>query len=654
MKLSLPSLIALLAFSHMAAGDPVGTTFTYQGRLDHNGAPASGSFDLKFELYDAAADGNLMGPAVELPAQNIAGGLFTADLDFGGPAVFDGTAYWVQMFAKTADAVDYMAVPGRTAVRTAPYAIQALSALKVQDGAITGSSLADGAVTGAKLAPAAVGLAQMSVPGVPNAGQLLAFDGNDLSWVNPGPGGGGSGPWLLNGTSAYYSAGKVGIGTSVPAHALSIAGLLPGWTSNGWGGAIEIKNGSAIGWQANAGGQRFGIGQTTGGLHFFRTASNPGTAASPAIYDMWINDVGNVVMTGGSTGNFVVGAPNGETGSSIGSAGNRADLRFNGTTLKLVANVGVGPPSNANGLVVDTSGAVGIGLQAPTAGYKLAVNGALQIANASALGGTLQFGSPNTESGMTITPGNGGRADLRFDGSVFKMVAGPAGGPPSNFSGVAVTTSGNVGIGTTAPAAKLDVAGDIYGTRLFLRADPVATTNAAVLVSDAGVTQFVPFNTATGKALSLLVHDANVRALTIRGGADLAEPFAMSHDGVEPGTVVVIDEKNPGKLKASTRAYDKKVAGIVSGANGIRPGISMIQEDMLEAGENVALSGRVFVKADTSAGAIEPGDLLTTSSTAGRAMKAADHDQAQGAILGKAMTSLNESEGMVLVLVTLQ
>jgi hypothetical protein len=150
------------------------------------------------------------------------------------------------------------------------------------------------------------------------------------------------------------------------------------------------------------------------------------------------------------------------------------------------------------------------------------------------------------------------------------------------------------------------------------------------------------------------VHDANVRALTIRGGADLAEPFAMSHDGVEPGTVVVIDEKNPGKLRRSTHAYDKKVAGIVSGANGIRPGISMIQEDMLEAGENVALSGRVCVKADTSAGAIEPGDLLTTSSTAGRAMKAADHDQAQGAILGKAMTSLNESEGMVLVLVTLQ
>ena len=182
-----------------------------------------------------------------------------------------------------------------------------------------------------------------------------------------------------------------------------------------------------------------------------------------------------------------------------------------------------------------------------------------------------------------------------------------------------VATNGNVGIGTSTPASKLEVAGNISATGDI---------------------------TVTGLA--------SVRTLTIRGGADLAEPFAMSHHGVEPGTVVVIDAANPGKLKASTRAYDKKVAGIVSGANGIQPGISMIQEDKLEAGENVALSGRVFVKADTSAGPIEPGDLLTTSSIAGRAMKAADHTQAQGAILGKAMTPLQDGDGMVLVLVTLQ
>ena len=80
----------------------------------------------------------------------------------------------------------------------------------------------------------------------------------------------------------------------------------------------------------------------------------------------------------------------------------------------------------------------------------------------------------------------------------------------------------------------------------------------------------------------------------------------------------------------------------------------MIDEEQLEAGENVALSGRVYVQANTSAGAIEPGDLLTTSDMPGEAMKAVDHQRTQGSVLGKAMTPLSEGTGMVLVLVTLQ
>jgi hypothetical protein len=128
----------------------------------------------------------------------------------------------------------------------------------------------------------------------------------------------------------------------------------------------------------------------------------------------------------------------------------------------------------------------------------------------------------------------------------------------------------------------------------------------------------------------------------------------MSQHDVPPGAVVVIDERHPGKLRLSQDAYDRKVAGIVSGAGGIQPGISMIQEDMLEAGKNVALSGRVHVNANTSGGPIAPGDLLTTSDIPGEAMKASDSARAQGAILGKAMTGLRDDSGTVLVLVTLQ
>lgn len=142
--------------------------------------------------------------------------------------------------------------------------------------------------------------------------------------------------------------------------------------------------------------------------------------------------------------------------------------------------------------------------------------------------------------------------------------------------------------------------------------------------------------------------------LTIRGGCDLAEPFVMKEQTIEKGSVVVIDKEHPGQLKRSVGAYDKRVAGIVSGANGIDPGISLHQEGVLEGGQNVALTGRVYVLADAGNGQIEPGDLLTTSETPGHAMKVTDQAKAQGAILGKAMSALSEGKGMVLVLVTLQ
>ncbi|MFZ0826640.1 MAG: hypothetical protein WAO02_04380 [Verrucomicrobiia bacterium] len=146
----------------------------------------------------------------------------------------------------------------------------------------------------------------------------------------------------------------------------------------------------------------------------------------------------------------------------------------------------------------------------------------------------------------------------------------------------------------------------------------------------------------------------SVCSVTVRGGCDLAEPFPMKEPEIESGSVVVIDREHPGQLKLSTQAYDKRVAGIVSGGNGINAGISLHQEGSLEGGQNVALTGRVYVLADASKGEIEPGDLLTTSDLPGHAMKVTDPVRAPGAILGKAMSGLNAGTGMVLVLVTLQ
>lgn len=156
---------------------------------------------------------------------------------------------------------------------------------------------------------------------------------------------------------------------------------------------------------------------------------------------------------------------------------------------------------------------------------------------------------------------------------------------------------------------------------------------------------------------ALLVHgDASVRSLQIRGGADIAEPFDMTdHAKIEPGMVVAIDPDHPGQLRLAKTAYDRTVAGVVSGAGGVDSGLIMQQEGSVADGEHpVALTGRVYAWVDATKTPVNPGDMLTTSNTPGHAMKVADYQQAQGAILGKAMSKLATGKGLVLVLVTLQ
>lgn len=148
-----------------------------------------------------------------------------------------------------------------------------------------------------------------------------------------------------------------------------------------------------------------------------------------------------------------------------------------------------------------------------------------------------------------------------------------------------------------------------------------------------------------------------VPALRVVGGSDIAEPFNVTSDITpKPGMVVSIDPDRTGELRVSTRAYDSTVAGIVSGAGGVRTGMTLNQQGTAASGKlPVALTGRVYCYVDADAGGpIQPGDLLTTSPTPGHAMKAADRNRATGAMLGKAMSPLKEGKGLVLVLVSLQ
>ncbi|NVK64136.1 MAG: hypothetical protein HWE22_06085 [Flavobacteriales bacterium] len=135
--------------------------------------------------------------------------------------------------------------------------------------------------------------------------------------------------------------------------------------------------------------------------------------------------------------------------------------------------------------------------------------------------------------------------------------------------------------------------------------------------------------------------------------ADFAEEFDMAEDQMdelEAGKVVVLRED--GKLIQSTSAYDSKVAGVIAGAGDYKPGIVMDKQ----GGENrmpIALLGKVSCWVDADQAPIQVGDLLTTSGTAGHAMKVTDSSKALGAVIGKALQPLEKGKGMITVLVNL-
>jgi hypothetical protein len=141
--------------------------------------------------------------------------------------------------------------------------------------------------------------------------------------------------------------------------------------------------------------------------------------------------------------------------------------------------------------------------------------------------------------------------------------------------------------------------------------------------------------------------------IRLTGAADCAEEFdIVGGEAIEPGTVMVLDDE--GALRPSAHAYDRRVAGVISGAGGYRPGIVLDKQASLGNRSPVALLGKVFCRVDARYGPIAVGDLLTTSDTPGHAMRATDPRQAFGAVIGKALRPLREGQGLIPVLIALQ
>lgn len=135
--------------------------------------------------------------------------------------------------------------------------------------------------------------------------------------------------------------------------------------------------------------------------------------------------------------------------------------------------------------------------------------------------------------------------------------------------------------------------------------------------------------------------------------ADFAEDFCVAdHQDVEPGTVMVLCDDET--LQPSNKPYDRRVAGVVSGAGVYKPAIILDRHEGTIERKPLALVGKVYCKVDANYAPVEVGDLLTTSATVGHAMKATDSNCAFGAVIGKALRALPDGQALVPVLIALQ
>ena len=400
---------------------------------------------------------------------------------------------------------------------------------------------------------------------------------------------------LGNSAIAQSSSGNVGIGTTAPAATLHVAAP---WVNY----SPSLAYGSAASFLFNAAGIDLAIGGApTAPWSLWMQTRNSQNAAQ----DLAINPLGGNVGIGTSSpaGQLhVVPAlsTNPATASQIilgGNTGSLTNANFNLGSNQII--IQASSYTNAfNGHGADSVLVSGGNITAaPGIGSADISGGGVSIAGGSATGvtGTSAFGGfVNIQGGLATASG------------AYNYV-GPV---------VLQTSGGNVGIGTTNPQAKLEVNGSLRFT------------------SD-GSTQSTAW---TG----ILCGGDYAEAVDVRGD--------LKHYG--PGDVLVIASGDGGDVEKASEPYSTMVAGIYA----TKPGVIGRRQTLLKDSTDVpmAMVGIVPAKVSAENGAIRKGDLLVTASTPGYAMKGTDRSRLVGAVIGKAMGSLDSSTGVIEVLVTLQ
>jgi hypothetical protein len=460
--------------------------------------------------------------------------------------------------------------------------------------------------------------------------------------------------WATSGTNTTTTS-NVGVGTTAPEASVHVStssiavgsrGIINEQTSNDANGPLlvlrkhraggAVLNGDILGnvyasafdgagWVNGTSRMRFFVdAPVTAGViptaMQFLTGTNGGTSAER----MRITSAGNIGIGTATPGYPLTVRSNTNTAplNLIGGTGNIEIWKdaANPSPSKAIA-FGSAVPGNAAGddiqlstfngttwssrvTVSNSTGNVGIGTATP--GYPLTVRSNANTAPLNLIGGTgnveIWKDAASTSPSKAVAfgsavPGNAAGDDIQlstFNGATWS-------------SRLTVSNStGNVGIGITAPLTALHVVGDIRV-------------------------------------------DGNINAKY----QDVAE-WVPSIQKLEAGTVVILDEERSNQVLASVSSYDTKVAGVVSP----KPGISL--GDGGEGKVLVATTGRVKVKVDATRAPIKIGDLLVTSDVTGVAMKSEPialgkrriHEP--GTIIGKALESLDKGTGEILVLLSLQ
>lgn len=627
------------------------TAFTYQGLLNTGGAPANGVYDFQVALWNAETLGFQIGSANTIDNVVVENGLFLLSLDFGSN--FFSTSRYLEISVRPDGRGPYTTLTPRQLVSPTPMALHALngSVWTYQNDYLT---YEDGSVGIGASTPNALLHVQGSDP------NGLSFNANNQLYVN-------------------QTDGFVGVNRDTPLVSTEAFGIYKATT--GYGGMY--------------------VETDPNGLPFYGYAAGGSVKA----YHWWNDELRKWYLYASGT-RMTIDASNGYVGIGttsptaklhVAGAAGVDGIRFPDGTLQTTAAssaVTTYWAANGNDITNTNSGDVGVGTGSPSAKLHAETSGVVALRGSNTNGNYGYLGS--TSLGGYATHNNGNFAQLAtgsyglyakhdssenygyIGSSNFGVFGrhdatahyGRLGSADEGVYGASTNdnTAGYLGGGVGVYGEKTDagtsgsIATSLYGVVGVHSSGSYggmgSSTHGVVGSSNnASGAGGVFLNTAGGKAL-IASGVAQVDVLEIIGGSDLAEPFDVHHGDVapRPGMVVCIDTEHAGDLVVSSTAYDRTVAGVISGAGGVNPGMIMRQEGTAVASGThpVALTGRVKVYCQAHDEPIQPGDLLTTSDTPGHAMRVSDHSRATGAIIGKAMSALAAGErGLVLVLVNL-